>query len=249
MTLQIKSTDAVSGIPIMQVRGFFQYMAAWRRNSFDLPRLRDQLSLDEKSAMALASELVAQGYVEEPQDSVYKFTDKAGELVRASAASKVSRKTAEDALAGLLERVEQYNLDSDKIFTIEAVVVFGSFLGTKGKLGDLDVAVKWSDRNRNDPDRAQTALAYAKQSGRRFGSFFHELAWAEIELPQILKARKRTINIQPWNVFLKMAAKNPERIPYKVVFGNTEEVVAEILAKELNNEDAAKPSPQIRPSK
>jgi hypothetical protein len=46
-----------------------------------------------------------------------------------------------------------------------------------------------------------------------------------------------------------MAAKNPERIPYKVVFGNTEEVVAEILAKELNNEDAAKPSPQIRPSK
>jgi hypothetical protein len=108
--------------------------------------------------------------------------------------------------------------------------------------------VKWSDRNRNDPDRAKTALAYAKQSGRRFGSFFHELAWAEIELPQILKARKRTINIQLWNVFLKMAAKNPERIPYKVVFGSTEEVAAEILAKKLNEDEGAQPSPQIRPS-
>jgi hypothetical protein len=248
MTLQIKRTDAVAGIPITQVRGFFQRVVAWHKDSFDLPCVRAQLSLDERSAMALASELVAQGYVEEAQHGVYKFTDKAGELVRASAASKVSRKTAEDALAGLLERVNRYNLDSDKIFTIETVVVFGSFLGTKDKLGDLDVAVKWRDRNRNDPGRAKTALAYARQSGRRFGSFFHELAWAEIELPQILKARKRTINIQPWNVFLKMAAENPERIPYKVVFGRSEEVAAEILAKKLNNDEGAQPSPQIRPS-
>jgi hypothetical protein len=78
-------------------------------------------------------------------------------------------------------------------------------------------------------------LAYAKQSGRSFSTFLNQLCWAETELYQILKARKRTINIQPWNVFLKMAAKNPERIPYKVMFGNTEEVAAEILAKKLNN--------------
>src|ERR1700728_5022546 len=119
MTLQIKSMDGVSGIPILQVRGFFQSMVAWHRHSFDLPCLRDQLSLDEKSARALASELVAQGYVEtQDADGVYKFTEKAGELVRASAASKVSRKTAENALRGLLERVTQYNLDPDKILNI-----------------------------------------------------------------------------------------------------------------------------------
>lgn len=223
-------------------------MVAWHTDSFDLPCLRAQLSLDEKSAMALASELVAQRYVEKAQNGVYKFTDKAGELVRASAASKVSRKTAEDALTGLLERVNQYNLDSDKIFTIEMVVVFGSFLGTKDKLGDLDVAVKWSDRNLNDPDRTDTMLAYAKRSGRSFSTFLNQLCWAETELYQILKARKRTINIQPWNVFLRMAAKNPDRIPHKVVFGSTEEVAAEILAKKLNNDEEAQPSPQIRPS-
>src|ERR1035438_1527612 len=137
MTLQIKSTDAVSGISTMQVRGFFQRMVSWHRDSFDLPSLREQLSLDEKSAMALALELVAQGYVE-AQRGEYKFTEKPGELVRASAASRVSRKTAEDALTGLLERVMRYNLDSNKIFTIFTVVVFGSFLSTKDKLGDLD---------------------------------------------------------------------------------------------------------------
>ena len=174
MTLQIKSTDAVSGIPMMQIRGFFQRLVSWHRDSFDLPALRKQLSLDETSALALALELVAQGYVE-AQRSEYKFTEKAGELVRASAASRVSRKTAEDALTGLLERVMQYNLDANKIFTILTVVVFGSFLSTKDKLGDLDVAVKYRDRNLKDPNRAETALAYARQSGRRFGSFFHEL--------------------------------------------------------------------------
>src|SRR5260370_35141111 len=106
MTLQIKSTDAVSGIPIMQVRGFFQRMVAWLRDSFDLPCLRAQLSLDEKSAMALASELVAQGYVEEAQNGLYKFTDKAGELVQASAPPKRSPQKPEGVQAGVFEVVK-----------------------------------------------------------------------------------------------------------------------------------------------
>jgi hypothetical protein len=235
MTLQIKKMDNISGIPIMQVRSFFQYIVACHRSSFDLPYLREKLSLDEEPAMALASELVAQGYVE-AENGAYEFTDKGGELVRASAASKVSRKTAEDALAGLLERAEQYNLDSDKMFTIETVVVFGSFLGTKDKLGDLDVAVKKHDRNLNDPDRAKTMLAYAEKSGRSFSAFIDEFGWAETELSQILKARKRTIKIHPWDVFLRMAAKDPDRIPYKVVFGSTEEAVsAEISSQKLKS--------------
>src|SRR5260370_20786462 len=98
MTLQIKSTHAVSDVPIMQVRGFFQSMVAWHRDSFDLPCLRDQLSLDEKSAMALTSELAAQGYVE-AENGLYKFPDKAVELEPASAAPNVSRKTTEATLA------------------------------------------------------------------------------------------------------------------------------------------------------
>jgi hypothetical protein len=40
-----------------------------------------------------------------------------------------------------LQRVEQYNHDLGKMFIIETVVVFGSFLGTKDMLGELDVAV------------------------------------------------------------------------------------------------------------
>lgn len=171
MTLQIRSADTISGIPIKEVRRFFRHVVGWHHDSFDLQWLQDQLSLDEKSAIALALELAAQGYVEPPQNAAYKLTDKGQELMRASAAGKVSRKAVETALAGLLERVGQYNSDADKILTIDAVVVFGSFLSTKDKLGDLDVAVKCRDRNVNDPDHGKTALAYAKKSGRRFSTF------------------------------------------------------------------------------
>lgn len=76
------------------------------------------------------------------------------------------------------------------MFIIETVVVFGSFLGTKDMLGDLEVAVKKRDRNLADPDRSNTALAYAAKSGRRFSSFVDELFWAAREVNQILR-RKR----------------------------------------------------------
>jgi hypothetical protein len=114
---------------------------------------RKKLSLDEKSALALGLELTAQGYVELPDNGAYRITDKGKELVRAGS---VSRKTAKAALAGLLQRAERYNSDANKVLTIETVVVFGSFIGTNERLGDLDIAVKCCDRDLNEPNRAET---------------------------------------------------------------------------------------------
>jgi hypothetical protein len=82
----------------MQLRDFFQRLMAWHNDSLNLLHLREKFSLDEKSAAALASKFVIRGYIEAEKDGEYKFTDKVGELVRSSAAGKVSRKTAEDAL-------------------------------------------------------------------------------------------------------------------------------------------------------
>ena len=94
---------------------------------------------------------------------MYTFSDKGEELVRASAAVKVSRQTAENALMGLLARVKQYNSDQYKLLTVEAVVIFGSFLSANERLGDLDIAVKARHRDADDPDPAATVLAYAER--------------------------------------------------------------------------------------
>ena len=231
MTLQIKSTDIISGTPLKEVRAFFRHLVSWHQHSFEMSALQEYLSLDNESAQTLANELRCQGYVQTVEQGMYELTEMGEELVRASAAGSISRKTAEAALAGLLERAEKYNSDPSKILTVEAVVIFGSFLGTKEKLGDLDVAIKHRDRDPNDSDRATTALTYAKNSGRHFGTFVDCLCWPTTELHQILKAKKRTIVIQEWDTFLRMVVKNPDHFEYKVMFGNPEQVDADIAAR------------------
>ena len=235
MTLQIRSADTVSGIPLKKVRAFFRHLVSWHQHSFELPRLQEELSLERQSALALLAELESRGYVKPAENGVYTFTDKGEELVRASAAGKVSRQTAENALVGLLARVKEYNSDPNKLLTVETVAIFGSFLGENERLGDLDIAVKCRHRDANDPDPAATALAYAERSGRHFSNIVEWISWPETELRQILKARKRTIAIQEWGAFLRIAAADPEHFEYKVAFGSPETVAAEIRAR-LTNE-------------
>jgi hypothetical protein len=235
MTLQIRSDETISGIPIKKVRAFFRQLVSWHQHSFELPRLQEHLSLNQESALALLTELETQGYIRPAENGVYAFTDRGEELVRASAAGRVSRKTAENALSGLLARVEQYNYDPKKLLTIEAVVVFGSFLGANEKLGDLDIAVKYQHRNPSDPDHAATALAYAEQSGRHFSNIVEWISWPDTELRQMLKARTRTIAIQDWDTFLRMAVSNPDHFQYRVVMGRAQDVAEEVRARLRNN--------------
>ncbi len=231
MTMQITSSDVIASVPLTQVREFFRYLVAWHRDSFELSALLEHLQLTENLASVLARELAARGYTQLLLNGSFQLTDKGLELVRASASGTIKRRTAETALTGMLQRVEQYNSDEDKILTIDAVVVFGSFLSTKEELGDLDVAVKYHDRT--GADRAKSAYAYAERSGRSFSNFVEFLAWPDTEMCQILKARKRTIKIQNWNSFIRIAVKDPDRFAYKVVFGSAEQVKAEIRARSV----------------
>jgi len=96
-------------------------------------------------------------------------------------------------------------------------------------------AVKWRDRVA-DGDCAEKAHTYATQSGRQFSNYVELLGWPETELFLILKARKRTIRIQDWHSFTRLVAKNPERVSYRIVFGDNERAKAEITgAIEVTN--------------
>jgi DNA-binding MarR family transcriptional regulator len=225
--MQIGKAEQIAGVSLTLVRDFFRYIVGWHRSSFELSQLQERLGLSMTSAVALVEELIARGYLAQGQNQDYALTDKGEELVRASASGKIKRRTAEQALDGLLKRAAEYNADPSKILTVDAIAVFGSFLSDKAQLGDLDLAVKWRDRI-PDADRAKRAQAYAQRSGRQFSNFVEFLAWPETELFQILKARKRTIRIQDWQAFSRLVGKDSERCPYKVVFGDGERVKEEI---------------------
>ena len=197
--------------------------------------MQEHLLLDAESALALATELQTQGYLNGPKKGVYTFTAKGKDLIRASAAGQVRRQTAEKALIGLLARVEQYNSDPDKLLIVEAIVVFGSFLGANDKLGDLDIAIKHRRRNPDDHEPARNALAYAQCSGHHFSNLVERISWPETELYQLLRARKRTIAIQDWHTFLRMTESAPDHFQYKIVFGSKEDVSSEIHARSKKN--------------
>jgi hypothetical protein len=232
MTIQIGRGEVIAGVPTKDVRDLFRYVVAWHRDSFELTLLQERLSLEENAALALTQELITLGYIVIGENGTYAMTDKGSQLVRASASGEIKRTTAERALTGLLQRTEAYNADPNKILTVEAIIVFGSFLGTKEKLGDLDVAVKHRDRD-HIGGRTKAKNAYAEKSGRSFSNIVEFLSWPETELCQILKARKRTIRIQDWHSFVRMVASNTQ-LDYEVVFGDSEEVKAKI-ALEVEN--------------
>jgi hypothetical protein len=66
----------------------------------------------------------------------------------------------------------------------------------------------------------------ARDSDRRFGNFTEELSWAEAEIYQVLKARWRTLSIQPWYGFLRMEKKKD--FQYKVIMGDADSIAQDL---------------------
>jgi predicted transcriptional regulator len=224
--MQIGNRKEVAGIPMVHVRDFFRHIVAWHRHSFDLSQLQEKLNLEHKPAVALAEALVAGGYIALGENNEYALTDTGEKLIHASASGTIKRSTAELALAGLLERAQKYNADPGKILRVDAVIVFGSFLGTKEQLGDLDIAVK--SHFRDEANSTEVREAYSTKSGRQFSNIVDFLYWPETELKQFLKARKRTIRIQEWDSFVRLIEKDSQ-MRYRVVLGDDATVRTKIM--------------------
>jgi hypothetical protein len=194
--MHVDAGDALAGQPILEIRGFFRRAGS----GWDASYLRQALGLDDEEAGRVLDELVRRRYVEpDPRDPKrWNLTRKACRLALASAARPVRRATAQRALEQFLERVEAVNTDDCFAYRVTRVVVFGSFLTDRERLGDLDLAVELQPRH-PDPDvhnlhcgqRIDEALA----KGRQFGNIVAQLYWPQHEVLLILKARSRTISL------------------------------------------------------
>jgi hypothetical protein len=183
MRLQIRSTDTIAGISMFRLRDFFGWLSSHHFSKSTIERSRwfalcgSELTLEQSRREALTSELLAQGYLVS-DSSGYKFTEKAFELQRASAAGQVSRKTVELILEGVLHRAVEYNSDDNYPLRIAALVVFGSFPFANVKLGDLDLCVKSVERfPHEEVPRSHWRYSYAAASGRKFSNLGQKFCW------------------------------------------------------------------------
>jgi predicted nucleotidyltransferase len=234
MTMQVNSKQTLAGVSVLDLRRFFRQLVAHHQNSFNKKWLLKELQLTHSQTDGVLEELATQGYLSlapsQHQAPEYRMTDLAHELVRSSAAKRISRTTAQDALEGLMLRAENLNANSKYLYSVCSVVVFGSYLSSNERLGDLDVAIELSPRIADPDERTDAYLQYAQDSGRHFSNFTEVLYWAEAEIYLVLKARRRTLSIQPWYSFLRMEKKNG--FQYKVVMGDADKIARDLKGAE-----------------
>jgi predicted nucleotidyltransferase len=230
MTIQIRSRQTIAGLPAFEARRFFRHVKAWHANAFGKRWMMKYLKLHDRKATEVIRSLIREGYVvrsgKRDDETAFEFTDLGASLVRASGAKKITRTTAEEALQAFMARVKAVNETPRFLYTVNAVVVFGSYLKNVGELGDLDLAVQLKSRIADAEQRVTKELEHAGSSGRSFSRFIDQLTWAHDEVMLALKARKRTISVQPWSSFIGM--EKDTGFKYRVLLGDAESIRAEL---------------------
>ena len=123
-------------------------------------------------------------------------------------------------------RVHLVNDNVRYLYCVKKVVVFGSFLESVDRLGDVDVAVDLQPRMPLKGEWVEAFRKHAQNSGRQFYAFEEEIDWPRREVVLVLKARKRGISMQPWFAFVAM--EKSAGFKYKVLLGSAEEIQREL---------------------
>ena len=224
MSLDLRVASTIAGHNPKAIRDMLRRCHGYLTETW----LRRTLGLNDKEAYQIASELLRSGYVEscESRES-YRVTRKGRDLMRASAAARIQRKTARLALDEFMDRVHHVNKNSAFLYTIAKVVVFGSFLGDGERLGDVDVALDLKRRVPFAGNWVEVFRRHAWRSGRSFRTFEEEIDWPRREVILALKAKKRSISIQSWFSFVEMEKASDFR--YRVLLGDPREIRGELV--------------------
>jgi predicted nucleotidyltransferase len=92
-------------------------------------------------------------------------------------------------------------------YRVESVVLFGSILSDKERLGDVDVAIELQAATRNIEEfqkRLEDRWSAALESDRSFSSNFELLAWPDIEVRRFLKSRSRSLSLHRLSDLMEM---------------------------------------------
>lgn len=208
----------IVGVPAFELRTLF------RERSHLMPSyVARVLSVSAQRSGEIMIALEEEGFLKKHDGSlchslngelVWELTTKGCALRIAKAGAPIKRSTADRLVAEFLVRVNQVNADAGYAYRIGRVVVFGSYLGDRADLGDIDLGVdlvaKWPDEGSYE-DFTQPRIAAALKAGRRFSSYITELTWPETEIWLLLKNRSRALSLTP-------ASMIPEGATTKLIY-------------------------------
>ena len=233
MTINLNEVPPVAGETAIRIRDVLRRSYGGFREDW----LTDKFRFTKRRSHEVATAMVSAGYVRRDEERErrnnsplpwYSVTDMGREIVRASAAKRITRETADSELMAFMNRVHIVNTSQTYMYSVARVAVFGGFLESGERLGDVDVAVDLKPRITLDREHKWVDVfrQHAWKSGRSFSTFEAEIDWPRCEVLLMLKSRKRSISIQPWFSFVEM--EKGKNFRYKVLLGDANEVKREL---------------------
>jgi predicted nucleotidyltransferase len=215
--MNIDAKQRYAGVPILTVRDTVRQLAG---SVFDVLVLARALHAKPGPMKKVIAKLVADGYAKATDErGHWTITSDGVRFGNASAAKPLHRSAANRVLLGLLHRAKDVNTSERFMYRVKTILLFGSYLTEKERLGDVDVLVEIKDRRDDYPSfdaYHEASTRHAKKSGREFGSWFEEYQWPYREVLLYLKKRSRSIALHPFETHEKWI----EDKPYKTIFVN-----------------------------
>jgi predicted nucleotidyltransferase/predicted transcriptional regulator len=196
----IDSKDTICGFPILKIRELFSSIR--EHSAISIKGISFDLHINTKRAEKLASDLEDNGYlqccIDHNGKKRYKVLPKGRRLVKAFATKPLLRSTADKKLHEFLQRVKEVNINDYYLYKVTKVILFGSYLTGKERIGDVDIAIELEPKI-SDPDLRQRAFEdrfeLAVKNGRQFKSILDDLFWPYQEVRLYLKSRSRSIDL------------------------------------------------------
>jgi hypothetical protein len=190
----ITQEQEIAGVPAVILRAFL------KRNhgdDFDVKYAARELGFTQKKTRKLLDDLVDLGYLKKNEHNDYQPTLQGGALSLAKLGKGYSRKAAEKALEGFLQRVAKLNEDGQYAFRVNSVVLIGSMLTDKNPVGDVDLIVdlqpRLSDKDKQH-ELSQSRIRKARAAGRQLSGMMY-YAWPTIEVFHFLKSRSPILSL------------------------------------------------------
>lgn len=220
--MNISLGEEIAGFPAIKLRNFFR---KFRTNPMNVSDAAFHLGISPRKAKKILMKLENEGYLEsevdrlaEKRETWWEQTVKGAGLRMASAAPQIKRSTADRLLSQLLIRADEVNGSEKFLYTVEKVIVFGSYLDeSRLTLGDIDIAVELQPKEQNPKKRLELDLAQADADGRGYESYVFRMSYGWYKVLKYLRNKSRGISLHTtYDGVLKTG------IPIKIVFTSSE---------------------------
>jgi len=207
----------ICGIPALDAKKLMLLLR--KKKQFYVININDFLKCSSENSLIILSDLVQSCYIQETnndeKDSSYSVTEKGSLLAMASTSKPYKRKSVENTLNKFMLRVKRVNKNEDYLHGVSKVIIFGSYLGTKEFLGDLNIVVQLKVKNLAEyRTKHNELIELAEENGVNFPDFYYKENYSYHMTSSYLKSRSRIISLHD----MEREASLIDTLEHKVIF-------------------------------